>query len=234
MKCRSMPFRSERTGRASCSVGQTGSLWFPVIIAAFFIASCSRQVDNQFVDRSFLTGEPCPAPCWYGLKPGVSTKQEVLATLEQLVFVDKSSIREYGNVVWPGDENARAIYFDCVAPEGKQCGDAVISRGELKSLLLFVRYELTLAEVVNILGSPAYIDSYPRRPSGFFVDFIWTQKNIEVSTDMSDRQVMALRAGEGLPEDLLIKWVLYSTPERFHRGPSEDTTRVPWPGFAER
>lgn len=26
----------------------------------------------EFQDRSFLTGEPCEAPCWYGLVPGIS------------------------------------------------------------------------------------------------------------------------------------------------------------------
>ena len=51
-----------------------------------------ETLDPNYYDQSWLTGKPSAAPCWYGLEPGVSTRQASINRVEQLPFVDKSSI----------------------------------------------------------------------------------------------------------------------------------------------
>jgi len=51
-----------------------------------------ETLDPNYYDQSWLMGKPCAAPCWYGLEPGVSTRQDSINRVEQLPFVDSSSI----------------------------------------------------------------------------------------------------------------------------------------------
>ncbi len=47
------------------------------------------------MDRSWLIGEPCYLPCWYGLKVGATTREESLSMIEHLTFIDKEEMGEY-------------------------------------------------------------------------------------------------------------------------------------------
>ena len=67
--------------------------------------------DDPRVDRSFVTGQPCDAPCWYELRLGESTIDDIRATLLQLPFVDQSTLFEW-NIGTDGSK--LGFYFDCV------------------------------------------------------------------------------------------------------------------------
>ncbi len=49
-------------------------------------------MDPALADRSLLTNEPCAPPCWYGLVPDVSTKDEVINKLQTLPFIAARTI----------------------------------------------------------------------------------------------------------------------------------------------
>jgi len=69
-----------------------------VMAIASVLFSCAPKavnletLDPNTYDQSWLTGKPCAAPCWYGLEPGVSTRQDSINRVEQLPLVDSSSI----------------------------------------------------------------------------------------------------------------------------------------------
>lgn len=48
-----------------------------------FITGCQVTLE-QPSDRSILTDEPCPAPCWQGIVPGETTIDEAVAILDAL------------------------------------------------------------------------------------------------------------------------------------------------------
>jgi hypothetical protein len=51
-------------------------------------------VNLSLVDMSMITDQPCAAPCWYGLEPGRSTREQVLVTAKSLVFIDPGEMQE--------------------------------------------------------------------------------------------------------------------------------------------
>jgi hypothetical protein len=73
-------------------------LYFLVILLisglAILVRGCestSKPVDLELVDQSFVTGQTCEAPCWYGLEPGISNESEVMDVLKKQLFVDQNS-----------------------------------------------------------------------------------------------------------------------------------------------
>lgn len=110
--------------------------------------------NDSRMDLSFLTNQPCKAPCWYGLELGKSSIEEIRTTLTSLPFIKPGSIREYkgGN---PGELLliAQCVYLDsnddCVWIETS-------SDGMLKKVGLGIHYPLALDSVIEQLGSPSY------------------------------------------------------------------------------
>lgn len=57
-------------------------------------------------DSRWLAKKPCLAPCWEGITPGITTKNEALNLLQHMSFVDKVTPREplskaqTGAIVW--------------------------------------------------------------------------------------------------------------------------------------
>jgi hypothetical protein len=50
-------------------------------------------ISPKLQDRSFLTGTPCLAPCWYNLEIGKSSKNDVIEKLQTLEFIDQKTIQ---------------------------------------------------------------------------------------------------------------------------------------------
>jgi len=107
-------------------------------------------------------------------------------------------------------------------------------RRKRKTAELKHHYDLTLVEVVDMLGLPDYLDYYPPHPEipGVNIDFIWTEKNISTSGHLIRiDQTEALQANIGLPRTLPIMWILYTVSDRFDSPPSG--VRIQWPGYAD-
>lgn len=111
-------FNPSHSGVSVCAglfVLRRSRLWFVAVSAALVAASCVRASEETLMDRSFITGKPCAAPCWYGLELDVSNKDDVIAALDRLPFVDQASIGEFGTA-WLEDENAIGISYGCLHP----------------------------------------------------------------------------------------------------------------------
>ena len=59
-------------------------------VAWLALASCNRG--DAGIDRSFITDNPCAAPCWYGLKLESSGLEEYRQKLTELPFVEQGSV----------------------------------------------------------------------------------------------------------------------------------------------
>ena len=198
---------------------------------AILITACNGTTGEYPVDQSFLTGEPCPAPCWYGLEIGVSTEEELLETLKKLSFVDQESIHQVNNVFWPG-EVAYAIEYNCSRQSGYLCGDVGLVDQTIIYISQFLQYRLTLREVIDILGPPEYMDYYwmdPHNPQ-ILVSFLWSEKSILASANIKNiNQIDDLIEGEALSADMLIESITYSVPDGFQR----EVNKLPWPGIKD-
>jgi hypothetical protein len=87
-----------------------------------------------------------------------------------------------------------------------------------------------MEEVVDLIGTPDYVEYYPEA-QGFMVDFLWIEKTISVSAQMTSlRDIEALKAGKGVYKNVEIKWIWYSVVDRFE---AIQDHRMPWPGFVD-
>ncbi len=110
------------------------------------------------VDTSLLTGEPCEPPCWQGLIPGVSTEEDVNEFVRTSELVDQSTLfrgditRGTGEVVGVGVHWwSRAD----MAGVPRQFGNSVsIEDGVLRRIMVFLDYEVTLADLLGRYGAP--------------------------------------------------------------------------------
>lgn len=105
------------------------------------------------VDTSLRSGEPCAPPCWQGLVPGESTDKDVMETLEGLPFVRQDSILRRD---WSGDSEWETIeWHSSVSLAYGSVGNARLNPEDKVAWIGFeLEYELTLQELIGILGKP--------------------------------------------------------------------------------
>jgi hypothetical protein len=199
------------------------------------LTGCETPEPPQNADRSFVTGQPCTAPCWYGIVPDKSTESEALEKLQELPFVDHAKIKEDKNVgvfIYP---NTTKITFYYVSPSGTRCGLFVIMAGIVKDIYLDIRYPLQLKSAVNQLGQPGYIWYAPASPNGggCEVFFHWPQKGIVLNT-LSGQGCSFL--DKGMPPDLQIDNVQYQSQEweTAARATCANFDCISWPGFSNK
>jgi hypothetical protein len=195
-----------------------------------------KTKDDPLVDRSFLTDEPCKAPCWQGLELDKSPENEIIETLKELPFIDTSKIYTFSSS-WLGDDGAKSIVYDCLYPRLEHCGTLRVSGDMLKELSYKVGYKLTLETIVSKLGPPDYIDYGPIHIDigGCDLALYWPeQKIIAVYINKKAEPLCtAIQANEKIPPETLVTDLIYSVTEAFGPLPGGCCTRIPWPGFAE-
>jgi hypothetical protein len=207
-------------------------VFFGTICLTLLLAACTEAK----VDRSFLTDDPCAAPCWQGLTLDQSTKADLVATLTTLDFVDARRIRE-DEADWKDHKKVIVVSFDCLYPAKVACGDAGFVEDRLKYLWTSIQYELTLGEVVTKLGEPDYVEfaPYEAEAGGCVADFFWLASGISVQffDTRSETICEAIRAGQALTPGLRISSVLYTAPGVFEAEPNACCTRADWAGLAD-
>jgi hypothetical protein len=177
-----------------------------LVLLAVFMLSCtvfgtsSNQNNPEFptdprVDRSFVTGKPCNAPCWYGLRLGESTIEDIRATLPELPFVDNSQIFEQST----GDfgPNEKLFVVRCTySTEADICATLTTSKdGKLSKIIIIVAYELTLQTAIEDLGDPIFytVSPSPNRDV-CYVEIYWPEKDIAASINDSPRDRLCTRS----------------------------------------
>jgi hypothetical protein len=240
--------RSHKLGNARSMRSNSSGIRLCILgLLAWVLAGCQSLVqaptptlEASLMDRSLLTDKPCPAPCWYGLELGKSTRAEVLATLQTLSFADPKTIQEVGSGYWDytTDKNlpATLIGIDCRRPNRQypQCAALTVSNDILVDIGLSPNYALTLSEVVNHLGPPDYVGAVILQDlTTCKLMLMWVKKQIQMErTEPNGKNLCeAVRAGQRLDPSLTVDDIFYELPQFFDKIPLEGRDR-PWPGFA--
>lgn len=186
----------------------------------------SKFPEDARVDRSFVTGQPCDAPCWYKLRLGESTIDDIRATLTQLSFIDQSTLFEWSIGT---DGSKLGFYFDCVyyAPPGN-CGELVAENGKLSKVAMAVQYSLTLELAIERLGVPNYytVDTSSTE-SNCILSIYWPKKNIVAVVEENTRKKHCSDIKNGpIDLDLQIISLIYIKVE------AQNQEARPWPDLA--
>jgi len=215
-------------------MSRTHCLFFALGMA--LITACSIVNYDRKADRSFLTDAPCPAPCWYHLELGKSTREDVLQSLKTLPFINPQSIKESG-ATWMDDSSAKSIYFGCIHPRTEFCGEITLSDDRMRSIWLSVNYPLTTEMVLEKLGVPSYIDygDYHFEVGGCVVDLGWPEQSISVSITNVKKDTLCRKIQENgaFPPGTQITEIGYDEKERFSSEPPAGFKRIQWPGFSQ-
>lgn len=219
-------------------IANRGILKIMMAIITIFVLSCSispllQKTTPEFpedpnVDRSLITGQPCEAPCWYGLKLGESTVDEVRLALQNLTFVDSTKTLEQplANL----HPNQKLFIIKCVYLTYEyECGSLETSEeGKLIKIYLSVLYPLDIQTLINKLGVPEYYNVFGPSPNlgGCLVYIYWPQKNIYAQINDEPGNDLCEKAKSGqISMDLQIDAIRY---ESVNIQDLKDTS-LPWP-----
>lgn len=134
--------------------------------------SVDTTLHPDWVDQSWITSQPCAAPCWHGLETGKSLRAEALETARKLSFL--------GNEKELEPPYKGRVTFLCKYPPDEVCVSMRFEHGVLSELSLHLNYSITLEQVVSKIGNP---DSfyYSRRQAdtkGCALTVLWIQRRI--------------------------------------------------------
>jgi hypothetical protein len=213
-----------------------------VMAIASVLFSCAPKavnletLDPNTYDQSWLTGKPCAAPCWYGLEPGVSTWQDSVNRVEQLPFVDRSSIK-FTNL-----QNLVGLSISFRKGQSSSGLAMDFESDVLDSIYISPNYRITFDQAVEKLGAPDGYWLQPDTPETFGCRLlvIWKNQRIELSKDDGEMGWFSLfkdlcrkisdRDGK-LPENMVIEGVQIDSPDGI-KAITNSTAYNPWEGFA--
>lgn len=212
-----------------------------IIISLFFFETSQTQnkmdlttLDPVLHDQSWLTDIPCGAPCWYGLEPGKTSREDAVATVSKLSFIDSSKLQE----------NSVLTTFPCKHQAEHVCVKMSFNNGFLEFLWILPSYPITLEQAVEKLGNPDGYSAYPTDPgaTGYRLDVIWKEKQLVLEyTEYKDdipfwEQSLyeQIRNNNGkIPKNIFISDVLYTLPYHIENKMDHNMTNYKkWEGFA--
>jgi hypothetical protein len=191
----------------------------------------------ELVDQSWLTGKPCTLPCWQGLEPGKTTREDILKTLPKLTFLDAQK----GITDFAGQE-----FVKCKQPFEKDCLFFILKNERLESLGFLPNYSLTLNEVIAQLGEPDFYTIFhadERRDCLFRV--FWLHQRLELRNRYIGKGYLPFQhdlcdqiqeSGGKVPKNVEIQMVSIYSPEELNnliKILSEGTRTELWKGFSE-
>jgi hypothetical protein len=203
-----------------------------LVLLTLFLTACDSKQNDPLTDRSFITSQPCAAPCWYGLEPDKSTREEVYATLHQLPFVDPASITEWATT-WQNDEQAIGVGWSCLPKKKDSCGGGVtLSENKLKRLSLSVDYTLTFSDTVEKLGVPShvfYVDAFWNGEC--YIQMFWFSQGISVGGRLPDICSSEAMKGAPLNPNVQVSEIGFWSPAVIQEVIANDNRYLAWPGF---
>jgi hypothetical protein len=234
-------------------VGNLPRLFSAVLLVLLLILSgCTGPADTDAsVDRSFLTDEPCAAPCWYGLVPGKSSKDDALRVLAELPFVNQATIREESYELYGRERTA----ITCQFKNQSGFGVGITIYDDIVQQIALAPHGLSLEDVAQKLGDPDNVRTpffgYER---SYTVELFYVQKGVQVQSFQKIDALMGNKYltepdGRGqvlLSKEMRVDSLLYVPPadsiEEFYASQipyDSDTVRgileyiSPWPGWGE-
>lgn len=161
---------------------------FVLVLTMIYFVGCSvckpqplsaYPVEQEQIDKSLITGEPCPPPCWQGITPGQTNYLDTYGILSQLEFIDQDSMSNTSDAYlsW------HSSFTDTEkAPIGSINfnEDGIVSRIAIWQL----EYPLSLQELFEIVGEPEAVTFFlsgGNFPECYHTIFIWPTDGLEVA-----------------------------------------------------
>ncbi len=183
-------------------------------------------------DFSLLTGEPCVPPCWQGLVPGESDRDDVERFLRESPMVGAWSVSP--------DGGAGAIYtWYWAAPPDAAGYMNIISVGDekLRTVYLHPNAELQLGDLIEIYGEPSALYmgiSSTGGPTGFIAYLYFTEIGLRLSISAPVMPEGELAMACFSPE-MTISEALYFAPDDWEAtlaaSPLAEAERRNWAGY---
>jgi hypothetical protein len=163
-----------------------------------------NEDELQEMDVEIGISESCLPPCWYGLIPYESTTDEVRATLSELEIVEAQSI-EYSY----SEDGDKVIvqYKSALVDSSLYGGRLEIIDGILNQIEIVVEYELSVQELLDVLGEPDFYEIVPYggESTDVVVRLLWLDNGLLVS-------LPEFPPGTRIGPDMLVKRMVYSKP----------------------
>jgi len=167
----------------------------------------------EFEDRSWLTGQPCRAPCWYGLTPGTTDMSTAQKFVNRIPFIDSNRILVKGN----------SLFLYCKQPEKELCTNLYFKNNKLVKIWMNIKFPVTLAETVDNIGTPDYLSYKPITPNktppdDCFLELFWVSRQMTVRyyDHHSNHMCQEIKNARKKPSpDLPVHEVWYLLPDRF-------------------
>lgn len=173
--------------------------------------SLSGCVPMPKLDTSLLTDDPCAAPCWNNITPGVSNENDVRRQLENSPFVKEGSV--YQGLDEQGGVPLTTFSWQS---RGKPKNWIYLRDGQVLRVHINLDYDLTLGEIVDKYGSPEAVEA-SLRGSGelrYSVSVYYPTRGLLFSTTSYsfDPSVPDATKRFVVSEDLAMTGVLYFAP----------------------
>ena len=224
-------------------------IWlFFTLILVLSISACSYNKSENNIpstpvpinlqDRSWLTGEPCSPPCWYGLYVDHSEEEEVLEVLKTLPFImaDKMATSEAG-----GGNYLTGEYYTTTKFQAPIIGDKSvvlkIGEGVLVNVWFSLNYDILLDEVVKEIDAPDVVNIYPVRETDFCdFEFFWLEKQLILSTRLAGKNCENTWSEIAHGSPISYSFVIDSVEIIYQDWLTaflKDNRGYPWPGLKE-
>lgn len=158
------------------------------------------------LDVSLLTDEPCRAPCWHNIVPGVSGQDDVLAQLEDSPFVREGTLGH--NPSLEGEVPTYVFYWKA---RGERYNRIVLRDETVLRLEIGVDHDWTLGDAVDKFGPPEYVYEVLECEEGcvYGVTFYYPSQGLSLdSITLGCR----LNAEYHITRDLKVTWGEYFAP----------------------
>lgn len=173
-------------------------------------------------------------PCWHGLIINKSTKDEIIATLNSLPFVEHNTYKEY-STLWVNDSPATEIFFKCASYRAVTCGGVLISDNILRVVWIYPEYDLTIKNAIDKLGSPDFVEyEWPSISGECSFGLTWTVYGVSVTTydNRSYNECESIIDGNRISPTLLVDSITYFSFDDY--GELGDCChRISWPGIKD-
>jgi hypothetical protein len=138
------------------------------------------------MDKSWLTGQPCQAPCWYGLTPGKATSRDVLEKIKLLTFINPQKVEQGKSNRWNGKSLVLETYFSLVGvnPAGQKYVLINMGQDVVDSIGIYPNYQVSFKETVAALGAPDWVSYSASSENGndCVLTLFWNKRQLDVST----------------------------------------------------
>jgi hypothetical protein len=205
-----MGWSMKTSSRKSTGISVFTTMWLLLLILLTLTTSgCTSQPE---LDTSLLTDDPCSAPCWHSITPGLSSEDDVRGILEGSPFVRENTLG-----LDLTEQRGVPLTMFSWQGQGEDLNRIYLRDGQVLRIEINLDYELTLDTVVEKYGQPDSVYAYVRCTEffGYLVFFDYPTQGLRFSSFSYpvNRDDVVVREGIGLLSgDLIVNEVIYYAP----------------------